>query len=163
MKKNLTMHLIKERLASFSFYSLLVALLFSFQLISAADGLSGLQPAQKNITGKVTDGTTNEPLPGVSILIKGTTTGSITDLNGNFSIQASDNDILVVSYVGYLTEEVTVGSQSEISVTLSPDIIGLDEVVVVGYGVQQKKLVTGATVQVKNEDITKNNSARLES
>ena len=102
-------------------------------------------------------------LPGVSIQIKGTTTGVVTDIDGQFSITVSPADILVFSYVGYLDEEVQVGNQTEITMKMVPDIIGLDEVVVVGYGVQKKKLVTGATVQVKNEDLVKNNVTRIES
>ena len=163
MKKNLTNDLSKERWTRKSFVGFMIVLLFCFQMISAAEGSDALQPGKRTITGTVTDATTNEPLPGVSILVKGTNTGSITDLDGKFSLQASDEDVLVISYVGYLKQEVTVGSQTEINVTLAPDIIGMDEVVVVGYGVQQKKLVTGATVQVKTEDITKNNATRLES
>lgn len=163
MKKNLTIDLIKERLIHISLPGFMIVLLFCFQMVSAAEGSDASQPAKRTITGTITDATTKEPLPGVNIRIKGTSTGGITDLNGKFSIEASDKDVLEISYIGYLTQNITVGSQTEINVSLSPDIIGLDEVVKIGYGVQQKKLLTGATVQVKNEEITKNNVPRLES
>ena len=92
------------------------------------------------VTGTVLDANTQEALPGVSILIKGTTSGTVTDIDGKFSINVTAKDILVFSYVGYLDEEITVGIQTEISLNLVPNIIGLDEVVVVGYGVQKKEI-----------------------
>ena len=134
----------------------------SFAQVSASDAPSR-QDDKKVVTGTVSDANTNEVLPGVSIQIKGTTTGVVTDIDGHFTLEASTSDILVFSSVGYLSEEVQVGDQTEITMRMAPDIIGLDEVVVVGYGVQKKKLVTGATVQVKNEDLVKNNVSRIES
>ncbi len=122
-----------------------------------------LQDEIKQVTGTVTDANTGEPLPGVSIQVKGRTTGTVTDINGKYTLSISPKDVLIFSYVGYLNEEVVVGEQTEINLKLVPDIIGLEEVVVLGYGVQKKKLVTGATVQVKNEDLLKNNVTRLES
>ncbi len=122
-----------------------------------------LQDEIKQVTGIVIDANTGEPLPGVSVQVKGKTTGTVTDIYGKYSLSISPKDILVFSYVGYLNAEVEVGAQTEINLKLSPDIIGLEEVVVLGYGVQKKKLVTGATVQVKNEDLLKNNVTRLES
>lgn len=118
---------------------------------------------ERTITGNVKD-VDGAPLIGVSIVVKGTTTGTVTDLDGNYSITVPGSDAtLVFSYIGYLKEEVIVGEQSVISSTLVQDITSLDEVVVIGYGVQKKKLVTGATVQVKSEDLTRNNVIRLES
>ena len=113
-----------------------------------------LQQEKKQITGTVTEGTTNQPLPGVSVLIKGTTTGTITDMEGNYSIEVSPNDILVFSFIGYLSEEVKVGEQTQINVTLAEDIIGLDEVVVTGYGVQKKSDLTGAVASVSGDKLT---------
>ena len=113
----------------------------SFAQVSASDTPSR-QDDKKVVTGTVSDANTNEVLPGVSIQIKGTTTGVVTDIDGHFTLEASTSDILVFSSVGYLSEEVQVGDQTEITLRMAPDIIGLDEVVVVGYGVQKKKLVT---------------------
>lgn len=112
-----------------------------------------LQQQKKQITGKVTEATSHQPLPGVSVLIKGTTTGTITDMDGNYTIEASPNDVLVFSFVGYLNEEVKVGDQTKIDVTLAEDIIGLDEVVVTGYGVQKKSDLTGAVASVSGDKI----------
>lgn len=108
---------------------------------------------QQTVTGAVIDGNTDEPLPGVTVLVKGTTMGTITDIEGNYVIQASPEDILVFSYVGYLSEEVTVGNQTLINITLAPSIIDLEELVVIGYGVQKKKLNTGANLNINGDDI----------
>lgn len=139
----------------------IVGLICSLQVAYSGDKII-LQDDQRVVTGVVTDATSEEVLPGVAIMVKGTTTGTITDPDGKYSITVSDDDILVFNYIGYLEEEVPVGTQTEINMSLSPDIIGLDEVVVIGYGVQKKKLVTGATTQVKNEDLTQTKVSRLE-
>ncbi len=105
------------------------------------------------ISGLVT-GEGDLPLPGVSIIIKGTTTGTITDLNGKFSLEVPAEDaVLVFTYVGYNREEFTVGSRREINVMLIPDITELDEVLVIGYGVQKKSNVTGAISSVGSSDL----------
>lgn len=110
---------------------------------------------QKSVSGKVID-TSNAPLPGVSVVIKGTTSGTITDSNGNYSLSNVPTDAtLVFSFVGMRKQEIAVGEKANINVVLEEDAIGLDEIVAVGYGVQKKKLVTGSTVQVKGEDLTK--------
>lgn len=105
---------------------------------------------QKAVTGKVTD-EDKLPLPGVSVKIKGTNTGSSTDGNGNYSIQASSGQVLVFSFIGSVTQEVTVGNSNTINVTLRSDAQALEEVVVVGYGTQKKINLTGAvsTIDVK--------------
>ncbi len=108
---------------------------------------------EKTITGTILDGTTNDPLPGVTVLIKGTTTGTITDIDGNYSIQASPEDVLVFSFVGYLAEEIPVGDQTVINLTLAPSIVDLEELVVIGYGVQKKKLNTGANLNISGDEI----------
>ena len=91
-------------------------------------------------------------------MVKGTSNGVITDIDGNFSLEVEPGVTLVFSYIGYTAKEVVVGNQSVINVQLSEDTELLDEVVVVGYGVQKKKLVTGATVQVKGDDIARLNT-----
>ena len=98
------------------------------------------------------------PVIGASILEKGTTNGTVTDFDGNFSLNVKPGATIVVSFIGFETQEIKVGDQSNFNITLKDDNAVLEEVVVVGYGVQKKKLVTGATVQVKGEDIAKLNT-----
>lgn len=114
---------------------------------------------QKTVKGSVQDA--NGPIVGASVLVKGTGNGTVTDLDGNFSLDVSPNQTLVISYIGYKTQEIAVGNQSTISVTLEEENASLNEVVVVGYGVQKKKLVTGATVEVKGDDIQKMNTTQV--
>lgn len=114
----------------------------------------------QRISGTVTDMENGEPIPGATILIKGTSNGTITDMDGKYSIQAAADDILLISFVGYKPQEELVGSRSEINVGLSVDIASLDEVVVVGYGTQRKKVVTAATSQVKGDELMKRNITR---
>ena len=114
--------------------------------------------AQKIVTGTVVD-SNSDPIPGVSVSIKGTTQGSITDIDGKYSVNVPDESAtLIFSFVGMKNQEVVVGDQSTINITLESDISDLNEVVVIGYGVQKKKLNTGATSQVKGEDIAKLNT-----
>lgn len=111
------------------------------------------------IKGTVLSIADNQPLIGVNIVEKGTTNGSVTDLDGNFQLSVSENAVLIVSYIGYVEQEIKVSpGKSVYSITLKEDSQTLDEVVVVGYGVQKKKLVTGATVQVKGDDIQRLNT-----
>lgn len=108
------------------------------------------------ISGKVTDAVTKEALPGVSILVKGTSTGTITDETGRFAFSIDEpNATLVISYIGYLTREIFAGNQSAVDVTLTPNVKMLDEAVVVGYGTQQRKDVTGALSVIQGKDIEK--------
>ncbi|MBR5166924.1 MAG: TonB-dependent receptor plug domain-containing protein, partial [Salinivirgaceae bacterium] len=102
-----------------------------------------------DVKGVVTD-EDQLPLPGVNVVIKGTTAGTITGGDGAYSIQAADGDVLVFTYIGYSTEEVTVSGNS-INVNLTPDLIGLSEVVVVGYGTQRKEAVTGSVASMKGD------------
>lgn len=106
------------------------------------------------MTGTVTSSDNSETLPGVNILIKGTTTGAVTDLNGNYSITVPSSDaVLQVSSIGYTSQEVQVGSRTVINIVLEPDITSLSEVVVVGYGTQERAKVTGAISSVTAEDL----------
>lgn len=94
--------------------------------------------AELRITGKVTDDK-GDALPGVSILLKGSSQGTSSDIKGNWELSVPDKDaILVFSFVGFVTQEVTVGSRSAIDITMTPDVRGLEELVVVGYGAQKK-------------------------
>lgn len=113
---------------------------------------------QKSVSGKVTD-TTGAPIPGTSVVVKGTTTGVISDMDGKYTIsKVPENAILQFSFVGMKTQEVVVGTQTSINITMVEEAIGLEEVVAVGYGIQKKKLVTGATVEVKGNDLQKLNT-----
>jgi TonB-linked SusC/RagA family outer membrane protein len=112
--------------------------------------------AQQQVTGKVTDALTSEALPGATVIIKGTTTGTVTDMNGNFKLEVPGTDaVLVISYIGYLQEEVPVGSRAMIDISLSPDLEQLDEVVVVGYGTQKKSDITGSVAVVEAKEMQK--------
>jgi TonB-dependent starch-binding outer membrane protein SusC len=113
-----------------------------------------LQAQQRVVTGTIKDDA-GTPMPGVSILLKGTTTGTAADGNGNFSIQVADTDVLVVSFIGYKTQEVLVGNKTTLDIVITEDLTTLSEVVVIGYGEQKKVLNTGANLQVKGEDIKK--------
>ena len=110
----------------------------------------------KTVTGTVSDA--GGPVIGATIMEKGTSNGTVTDLDGNFSLNVQPGATIVISYIGYKTQEVVVGNQSNFTIDLTEDADVLEEVVVVGYGVQKKKLVTGATVQVKGDDIAKQNT-----
>lgn len=132
----------------------LVAILLAFQAMLGIG--AGVLYAQK-VTGTVISGSDNEPLIGASVMVQGTKDGTVTDLDGNFTISAKNGQTLEVSYLGFITQKVKV-TGSVINVTLNEDKQSLDEVVVVGYGVQKKKLVTGATVQLKGDDIAKLNT-----
>ncbi|MEM9834764.1 MAG: SusC/RagA family TonB-linked outer membrane protein, partial [Bacteroidota bacterium] len=117
--------------------------------------LGFLLAQSRTVSGTVTDTETNEPLPGVNILVKGTGTGTITDADGNFNVQVlSEDAVLVFSSIGYLSEEITVGSQSTIDMVLFPDIKSLSEIVVIGYGERERKDLTGAISQIGSEEIT---------
>ena len=110
----------------------------------------------KKVTGVVVDAS-GEPVIGANVVVKGTTNGTITDFDGNYTIEGvSASDVLVISYIGYLSQEITVGNQAAINVTLSEDSQALDEVVVVGYGVMRKSDVTGSIGVAKGDELTKN-------
>ena len=112
----------------------------------------------RSISGTVLDATLGDPVPGATVLIKGTTRGTATDLDGKFTLplQAGDQ-VLVISFVGYLTQEVEIGNQSTITVSLQEDVQSLQEAVVIGYGSQDKKEITSAVVGVKPDDFNRGN------
>lgn len=125
-----------------------------FSLLAFSIGFSA-NAQQARITGKVTDASTGEGMPGASVLVKGTTRGMVTDLDGNFAIEASSTDVLVFSFIGYNTVEETVGTRTTINLTLSESVQGLNEVIVVGYGTQEKKEITSAVASIKSEDFNR--------
>ncbi len=119
---------------------------------------------QRKVAGKVTDWATGEPLIGVNVLIEGTQTGAVTDFEGNYSLNIADESAtLVFSYIGYISQRIAVAGQSVINVALESDVTSLEEVVVIGYGVQKKALITGANLNVKGDQIaTLNTSTAME-
>lgn len=128
------------------------------QMLAAPSTSMEVMQQTKRITGTVKDATGMEVI-GANVIVKGTTNGVITDLDGKFSLEAAPGSIIEISYIGYMTQEIPVTAQtSDLQITLKEDSQSLDEVVVVGYGVQKKKLVTGATLQVKGENIQKLNT-----
>jgi len=129
-----------------------------FALIVSTIAQGKVYAQNRTISGTVMAASDDQPIPGVNIMIKGTTLGTITDIDGKFNISAGPTDVLVFSFIGYLNEEVKVGDQTTINIRLVEDIEKLDEVVVIGYGVQKKKLSTGATVQIKGDELEKMNT-----
>lgn len=124
--------------------------------------IASISSAQtRTINGKITDIETGEPLPGVSIVIEGTTSGVITNLDGEYNVEVSDGQVLVFSYIGYNKQIVTVNGQTVINIELEAELVDIDEVVVVGYTTQKKSLVTGAISKVSAEDLNMN-QARIE-
>ena len=140
-----------------------VQLIFSGALMANGgnDQLAGLDENSNPILqGIVVSGTLTDdndmPLPGVNIIVRGTTIGAITDVDGAYSIAVPNAEaVLVFSYIGYSTQEIAVGNQTTISLTLVPDLTSLDEVVVIGYGEATRKVVTGAIVSLKEDEMTK--------
>src|SRR5574344_657702 len=112
----------------------------------------------KTVTGTVTSATDNEPLIGVTDKVSDGKSGAVTDFNGKYSINVETGQSLVFTYVGYDSKSIKVGAQNVINVVLSENSKFLNEVVVVGYGTQKKKLVTGATVQLKGDELAKLNT-----
>ena len=107
----------------------------------------------KTITGRVSE-INSGTLPGVTVFAKGSTKGTITDVNGNYTLSvSSDVKTLVFSFVGMKTEEVPIGTSSNINVVLKPDVVNVDEVVVVGYGTQKRSGISGAVATVKTKDL----------
>jgi hypothetical protein len=123
-----------------------------------ANSITGLEKvqAQNTISGEVKD-QNGVPMPGASVLIKGTKIGTTTDFDGKFSLAGDENSVLVVSFVGYITQEIIVKNKSNILVQLKENAASLEEVVVVGYGKMKKKDLTGAIVQVKPEALANQN------
>lgn len=137
------------------------AMLFASMGVAAANpeiataasevSIASPQQAKKKVSGVVED--TFGPLAGASIVEKGTTNGTITDMNGNFNLEVSPNAVLVVSFIGYVDQEIPVGNQSTFSISMKEDAQALEEVVVVGYGVQKKVNLSGSVASVNGDKI----------
>ncbi|HET7180388.1 MAG TPA: SusC/RagA family TonB-linked outer membrane protein, partial [Chryseosolibacter sp.] len=125
--------------------------------------MTDLRQQQMTVTGTVISSDEGSPLPGVNVVIKGTTRGTTTDVDGKFTLQIADADaVLVFSFIGYSSQEIPVAAKSVIDVTLVPDVQQLGEVVVVGYGTQKKTTLTGAVSAVTNKEIATTKNENLE-
>jgi hypothetical protein len=126
---------------------LLVLLLFTFVL--------GSTYAQRQVNGKVTSADDGSPLPGVNVVVVGSQQGSITDIDGNYTISVAEGTTLKFSYIGYLDQEIQVGNQSVIDVSMETDVTQLSEVVVTAFGIEKEKKSLGYAVQrVDGEELT---------
>lgn len=123
-----------------------------FLLLACVCGTYGTKAQTRPVSGIVTSSEDGTPVPGVNIIVQNTATGSVTDVDGSYSIPVSDNDVLVFSSIGYVTQEMPVAGKSVINVALQVDVQSLEEIVVVGYGSQLKKEVTGAVQTVTAKD-----------
>jgi TonB-linked SusC/RagA family outer membrane protein len=133
-----------------------------FVIIIASLLFIGQAYGQHRITGLVVDSKDQAPIPGVNVLVVGTSQGTITDLEGKYKIEIPDGqDVLRFSFIGYTSQEISVGNKMEINVQLESESIGIDEVVVVGYGTQKKATLTGAVTSIKAEEIMTTKSTRL--
>ncbi len=137
-----------------------------FKLLTAASIMlisAGVFGQTSSISGVVKDDVTGEPIPGATVLVKGTTNGAATDLDGRYTLNLTANDaIIIVSFVGYEAFEVEINGRSVIDVNLRPSLTELDEVVVIGYGTQKKKVVTGAISSLSSEEISSTPVLRVE-
>jgi len=129
----------KKTLFSFRILVLLISVLFAFQAYAQ----------EVQITGTTKDAADGSSLPGVTVLLKGTTSGTISDIDGKYSIKAKTGQVLVFSFIGYTTQEITVGTQRLIDVSLKSSTTALEEVLVIGYGTQKKIDKTGAVANIK--------------
>ena len=116
---------------------------------------------KKTISGVISDEEA-VPLPGVNVIVKGTTKGVVTDFDGNFSIQANDGDVLTISFVGFTTQELVVGEETNLSISLQEDYAKLDEVIITGYGSTAKKDLVSSISQIKGEALLNQPVARVD-
>lgn len=132
-------------------------------LILTSFGITGNLFAQSTVTGVVKDAISGEGIPGASVVEKGTTNGIMTDINGNFSIEIKNlSDTLVISYIGYKSAIIPIKDQSSIEVLLELNSIAVDEVVVIGYGTQKKKVVTGSISSISSDEINSTPNLRID-
>lgn len=121
-----------------------------------------LAQSPKEVSGKVVDKASGTSLPGVNVIEKGTTNGTVTDIEGQYRIDVSDNATLIFSSIGYETKEVAVNGRADITITLAEDVQALEEVVVIGYGEQKKVNLTGSVATVSSQELTKRSVPNVE-
>ncbi len=132
---------------------LLVLFLLSFTLAS-------VYAQNIQVKGTVVSGSDNEPLPGVNVVVKGNASlGTITDIDGDFTLSVPANSTLFISYIGFKPQDIVVKGQKIMKIVLEEDTESLDEVIVVGYGVQKKANLTGAVASIKSDELLKSKSA----
>lgn len=135
---------------------------FSFTFLLCFSLMASVFAQTREVSGVVISGEDNMPLPGVSVLIKGTTTGTVTDVDGRFKLNVADqNAVLILSFIGFTPLEVPVGNNTTLDLTLRPDLKSLEEVVVVGYGVQKRETITGSVATVKGGELSKSPAMNL--
>ena len=122
-------------------------------LSTESTSVSGIQQNKKTVNGTVKD-ENGEPIIGANVMVKGTTDGTVTDIDGHFSLNVKKGDLLEISYIGYLSSEIEIGNEQSLAIVLKEDTKTLDEVVVVGYGTQKKGNLTGSIATVKSEEMT---------
>ena len=148
------------------FIGLMSVIMFLSQASLYASGYpyisdNGSVPQQVKVSGTITDATTKEPLIGVNVVLEGTTVGVLTDMKGSFTINVPNlNGTLAISYIGYVAQKVALNGLTTINVALSPDLTSLDEVVVIGYGTSTRKVVSGAVVSLKADEITQGGATK---
>ena len=127
--------------------------LFTLLMMMLISPSMAFQQQAKEVSGVVTDSSDGETMPGVNVLIKGTTSGTVTDIDGRYTLTVQDGAVLVFSSVGFVAQEIEVGNQTQLDVQLSYDIDVLEEVVVIGYGESKRRDLTGAVSSVKSEEL----------
>jgi TonB-linked SusC/RagA family outer membrane protein len=152
----------KKTTRSFLFQGWIILLAKSFLVGIFVISQLGAMAQQKTVSGTVVDND-SAPIPGVTVIVKGTTNGAITDIDGKYSISdLPDGATLQFSFVGMKTQEITIGNQSTIDITMETDAIGLEEIVTIGYGTSRKQDLTGAIVNVKAEELIKYQPANVQ-
>ncbi|EIJ40273.1 TonB-linked outer membrane protein, SusC/RagA family [Galbibacter orientalis DSM 19592] len=141
------------------FFPLLLTLFSASMYANKGDLIKEQSEDQEQVTGTVIDAETGTPIPGATVIEKGSTNGTTTDFDGNYSISVSSDAVLSFSYIGFQTQEIPVNGQTEVNATLSQDVTALDEIVVVGYGTQRKQDLTGAISVVDTEELNQQPSA----
>ncbi|MCK5764588.1 MAG: carboxypeptidase-like regulatory domain-containing protein, partial [Bacteroidales bacterium] len=128
-------------------YRFMLSIMFLVLLIPVGYAQQGV------VSGTITDADDGSLLPGASVLIKGTTTGTTTDIDGKFTLTVDPNTILVISYISYASQEITVQPNTTINIAMESDAEALDEVIVIGYGVQKKEDKTGAVSSIESGEL----------
>lgn len=142
--------------------AMFLTMVFSINLMAETNpGTLSEEMRFVEVKGTVYDSENGETIPGVNVLEKGTNNGTITNLDGTYTLNVGDNATLVFSFVGYMTQEVTVQGQGTVNVRLSADVTALEEVIVVGYGTQRKQDMTGAVSVVRTDELIQQPTAQL--
>ncbi|MBA7518662.1 TonB-dependent receptor P3 [subsurface metagenome] len=141
---------------------LLLVLLLHFAVFTTYLSNANAQEGERTITGTVTTESDGESVPGANIVIKGTTIGTITDIDGRFSLEVPQGAVLQISFLGYRKQEIAVGNETNFNISLREDITQLDEVVKVGYGTMKRSDLTGAVVSVSSEQIKESKATSLD-